>query len=101
MYLCTFKKCYQNTVFLIIKKFSVDHIEISGGPAEVLVDWGHRTTLISSPVIYFQYIQGFPGCVRTLHTGDVMYEDLPERCVTSFVRRHYLVGVHNLARLGE
>ena len=25
------------------------HIEISGGPTEVLVDWGHRTTLISSP----------------------------------------------------
>ena len=30
-----------------------------------------------------------------------MYEDLPERCVTSFVRRHYLVGIHNLAGLGE
>ena len=26
------------------------HVEISGGPTEVLVDWGHRTTLISSPV---------------------------------------------------
>ena len=22
---------------------------LSGGPTEVLVDWGHRTTLISSP----------------------------------------------------
>ena len=25
------------------------HIAPSGGPTEVLVDWGHRTTLISSP----------------------------------------------------
>ena len=28
------------------------HVEISGGPTEVLVDWGHRTTLISSPDIH-------------------------------------------------
>ena len=25
------------------------HLALSGGPTEVLVDWGHRTTLISSP----------------------------------------------------
>ena len=35
------------------------HVEISGGPTEVLVDWGHRTTLISSPgsepCIYYMY----------------------------------------------
>ena len=24
-------------------------MQISGGPTEVLVDWGHRTTLILSP----------------------------------------------------
>ena len=26
------------------------HLALSGGPTEDLVDWGHRTTLISSPV---------------------------------------------------
>ena len=25
------------------------HLALSGGPTEMLVDWGHRTTLISSP----------------------------------------------------
>ncbi len=29
------------------------HVEISGGPTEVLVDWGHRTTLISSPALSY------------------------------------------------
>ena len=32
------------------------HIEISGGPTEVLVDWGHRTTLISSPAAHSQFL---------------------------------------------
>ena len=29
--------------------FPVDHIALAGGPTEVLVDWGHRTTPILSP----------------------------------------------------
>ena len=33
------------------------HIEISGGPTEVLEDWGHRTTLILSPAkdLYYSH----------------------------------------------
>ena len=34
----------------LIVSFPVDHhLSLFGGPTEVLVDWGHRTTLISSP----------------------------------------------------
>ena len=39
-----------NRVFLMVKSVQDNYKEISGGPTEVLVDWGHRTTLISSPV---------------------------------------------------
>ena len=39
-----------HSFFSLIVNFPVDHhIALSGGPAKVLVDWGHRTTLNSSP----------------------------------------------------
>ena len=49
------KYCYFLVSFSVLRQPD-HHLALSGGPTVVLVDWGHRNTLISSPAMRLRVV---------------------------------------------